>query len=119
MKNIMRGLTNFKLSDYNLSDDELFLTPSESRRQDTYDFTREVSLMKIEVKDLREENKRIKVLETKCKVLKAHNNDLVRKILYLEEVNRKLRKQLKPNILKRMWKKIKKKRKRKYRFINN
>ena len=96
---------NFDLIDKdNLSDDEYY-TPNESVLDD---YDRQISMMKVEIKDLKIENSKVNVLEMRYNMLVGHNKQLCYQLKKLEKENKKLKKQIRPNLIKRMWRKIKK-----------
>ena len=90
----------------NLSDE--FYSNDCITREETDQFHRQISLMKIEITDLKVENKKIAVLEIKYNMLVGHNKDLCYQLKRLEKENKKLKKQIRPNVLRRIWRKIKK-----------
>ncbi len=77
-------------------------------REETEQYIREMSLMKIEIKDLKSENKKIVVLEMKYNMLISHNKQLCYELKKLQNENKKLKKQIRPSIIRRIWRKIKK-----------
>ena len=96
---------NFDLIDKdNLSDDEYY-TSNESVLDD---YDRQISMMKVEIKDLKIENSKVNVLEMRYNMLVGHNKQLCYQLKKLEKENKKLKKQIRPNLIKRMWRKIKK-----------
>ena len=108
--NTINNLSDLNIFDFihddNLSDE--FFSPNTITREDTEKYTREISLMKIEIKDLKVENNKMTVLEIKYNMLVGHNEQLCYELKELQLENKKLKKQIRPSLIKRMWRKMKK-----------
>ena len=108
--NTINNLSNINIFDFitedNLSE-EFFSPPEYITREETDQYIREMSLMKIEIKDLRIENNKLAVLEMKHNMLVGHNKQLCYELKRLQRENEKLKKQIRPNLIKRMWRKMK------------
>ena len=89
----------------NLSDE--FYSKDFIRREKTDQYAREISLMEIELKDLKIENQKIDVLTIKYNMLVGHNKQLCYELKKLQKENKKLKKRIRPNLVRRMWRKLK------------
>ena len=93
------------INDTNLSDDEYF-SPTNNRSESSYSLLdRQISLLTTEV---RNEKNIIKELTNKNQTLTMRNLNLLDLLDELECENKKLKKKLKPGLLKKLWTKIKK-----------
>ena len=90
-----------------MSNEDLFYQQEGIEYSESFEIERELSLKVAEIRQLKEDNQKIKVLEIKYMALISQNKQLCMSIIDLEKQNKKLKQKIKPNIFKRLWRKIK------------